>query len=40
LLVSPIKCGAPANRFAEILPKAEFKRYLLMAIGSADEMQV
>ena len=48
-MVSPIKYGEPANRSVETLPKGsasnrgsnlEFKRYLLMAVGSADEMQV
>ena len=48
-MASPTKCGGLANRSVEILPKVtasggdqrrKFKRYLLMAIGSADEMQV
>src|SRR5437764_8292021 len=49
LVASPIKCGEPANRSAVNIAEGfgkqrqsnlEFKRYLLMAIGSADEMQV
>ena len=43
-----IRSAAQANRFVETSPKVSasggahqpFKRYLLMAIGSADEMQV
>ena len=44
-----IRFGEPANRSVRILPEdfgkqrqsnLEFKRYLLMAVGSSDEMQV